>query len=117
MSLIVATYNILYRILSRAQSILPFFHHGRHRIPLSEDVHQTGSSSEFRSAEILDDDSLVAGNVFLGGERVENLEEAISVDVGSATDGCLVHPEKPNKDHRDICRLEYEENDRNELMR
>ena len=25
---------------------------------------------EFRSAEALDDDSLVAGNLFLGGERV-----------------------------------------------
>ena len=49
---------------------------------------------EFRSAEALDDDSLIAGNLFLGGERVENIEEAIRVDVGSATNGCLVHPEK-----------------------
>ena len=49
---------------------------------------------EFRSAEALDDDSLIAGNLFLGGERGENIKEAIRVDVGSATNGCLVHPEK-----------------------
>ncbi len=72
---------------------------------------------EFRSAEALDDDPLVAGNAFLGGKRVENLEEAISVDVGSTTDGRIVHPKKPNKDHHDICRIESERNDRNELMR
>ena len=49
---------------------------------------------EFRSTGALDDDSLVAGNAFLGGKCVENLK-------------------KPNKDHHDICGIENEGNDRN----
>ena len=72
---------------------------------------QVLSAREFRSAKALDDDSLVAGNTFLGGKRVENLKDVINVDVGSETDSRLVRPKTPHKDHHDICRTENEGNE------